>query len=142
MSYVSLVTLGVADLRRATAFYEALGWQRSPASVDDVVTFLRGSGGVALGLFGREDLAAEAGVPPAADTGRSVALAMNLPSAAEVVRVTEVAAAAGGRVTSAPRLADWGGTSAYVTDPDGHLWELAHNPGFPLAEDGSVDLPG
>lgn len=141
MGYVSLITLGVADLARAERFYTALGWDRSPASVDGVVTFLIGTGRMVLSLYGRDALAHDSGVAAAGD-GRSVALAVNVASPAQVRRLAERAVAAGGRVTAAPAQADWGGTTAYVTDPDGHLWEVAHNPGFPLADDGSITLPG
>ncbi|MTV24132.1 VOC family protein [Nitriliruptoraceae bacterium ZYF776] len=142
MDHVSLVTIGVRDLDRATAYYEALGWRRSSASVDGAVAFLSGHGSVALSLFGRDALAAEAGVPPASGAGRSLALAVNLPSEAAVDAYVAAAVAAGGRVTSPPTRAEWGGYSGYLTDPDGHLWEVAHNPGFPLADDGTVTLPG
>ncbi len=142
MAHVSLVTLGVSDLARATTFYEALGWRRSSASVDGVVTFLDG-GTVALGLFGRQALAAEAGLDPAPSTAAaSVALATNVTSEAEVDALLEAAERAGGRVTRPATRADWGGRSGYFTDPDGHLWEVAHNPGFPLDADGRVHLPG
>lgn len=141
MSYVSMITLGVTDLDRATRFYEAVGWQRSPASVTGTVAFLVGDGPVVLGLFGRDDLATEAGVPPAAGPGRSVALAANQPSREAVDRFVELVAAAGGTVTAAPTATEWGGYGGYVTDPDGHLWEVAHNDGFPLAEDGTITVP-
>ena len=141
MTHVSLITLGVDDLDRATAFYEAWGWRRSSASVDGVVSFLDG-GTVALGLFGRQDLATDAGVVAGAPGEHgNVALAMNLPSRDEVDEVLRSAAAAGGQVTKQATATDWGGYSGYVRDPDGHLWEVAHNPGFPLRDDGSVELP-
>lgn len=141
MPHVSLVTLGVGDLERSTSFYAALGWRRSRASVDGQVTFLVGDGPIVLSLFATEALAAETGVP-AGDTGRSIALAVNLPSEREVDRFVAAAREAGAVVTAPPTRADWGGYSGYLTDPDGHLWEVAHNPGFPLAEDGTVTLPG
>ncbi len=139
MPHISLVTLGVADLDRSSTFYEALGWERSSASVDGVVVFLRG-GNVALGLFGRSDLEAEAGTSLAPAPG-PVALAVNLPDEAAVDDLLEAAVHAGGRVTRPAQRADWGGYSGYVADPDGHLWEVAHNPGFRLGEDGRVELP-
>lgn len=141
MSHVSLITLGVDDLDRATAFYEAWGWRRSSASVDGVVSFLDG-GAVALGLFGREDLAADAGVvPDAPGEHGNVALAMNLASPDEVDDALRRAVAAGAQVTKPATTTEWGGYTGYVRDPDGHLWEVAHNPGFPLRDDGSVVLP-
>jgi uncharacterized protein len=140
MAHVSLITLGVDDLDAATRFYEALGWRRSSASVDGTVSFLRG-GALVLGLFGRRDLAAEAGVPPATGGGTSVALAANLPSEEAVDRMLADAEHAGGRITKPAERAEWGGYSGYVTDLDGHLWEIAHNPSFPLLADGSIRLP-
>jgi uncharacterized protein len=138
--HVSLITLGVDDLERATRFYEAWGWRRSSASVEGTVTFLRG-GAVVLALFGRDALAVEAGVPAAVAGPGSVALAMNLGDEAAVDAALEAAVAAGGTVTRPAERADWGGYSGYVTDLDGHLWEVAHNPGFPLLDDGRVQLP-
>jgi uncharacterized protein len=141
VAHVSLITLGVADVERATAFYTALGWHRSSASVTGEVAFLTGAGAVTLGLFGRDALAAESHVPPASGAARSVALAVNLPSEDEVDRFVATAEAAGAQVTAPPRRVAWGGYSGYLVDPDGHLWEVAHNPGFPLETDGSVRLP-
>ncbi len=142
MAHVSLITLGVDDLARATAFYRDMGWRLSEASVDGVVSFLRG-GAVVLGLFGAGDLAEDAGLPaePAAGMPRS-ALAMNVASPEAVTEALQRAADAGATVTRSARTADWGGTSGYFTDLDGHLWEVAHNPGFPLRPDGSLRLPG
>lgn len=141
-AHVSLITLGVTDLARAEAFYAALGWRRSDASVDGVVTFLRG-GALVLGLFGRRDLADDVGLTadelPAAPG--PVALACNLDSPDAVDAAIAAAADAGGRVVKPAVRAEWGGYSGYVADPDGHLWEYAHNPGFPLNADGSVVLP-
>jgi uncharacterized protein len=141
VAHVSLITLGVDDLARATAFYTALGWRRSSASVDGVVTFLQG-GTVALGLFGRQALAEDAALPATPAPGPSpIALAVNLATEAEVDEVIATAAEAGGRITKPAERADWGGYSGYVVDPDGHLWEVAFNPGFPLDDDGRITLP-
>ncbi len=144
MPHVSLITLGVDDLSRARAFYEALGWRRSAASVEGEVVFLQG-GTVVLALYGRADLARDAGVASASagtEAGtHAVALAVNLPDEADVDALLATAAAAGGRVTRPARRASWGGYSGYVTDPDGHLWEIAHNPLFPLDAEGRVELP-
>lgn len=156
MPHVSLITLGVDDLAATAAFYEALGWHRSSASVDGVVTFLQG-GNVALALFERDALAADAGLAArAADDGPSqgagssggsgashvgVALATNLPDEAAVDALLSAAESAGGRITKPAERAEWGGYSGYFTDPDGHLWEVAHNPGFGLLADGRVRLP-
>jgi uncharacterized protein len=141
MGHVSLITLGVEDVELATGFYEALGWRRSSASVEGEVAFMTG-GAVVLALFGRDDLAREAGIAGARPTGVSdVALAMNLGDPAAVDATMADAEAAGGRITRPAASADWGGYSGYVADPDGHLWEVAHNPSFGLLHDGRVVLP-
>lgn len=140
MAHVSLITLGVDDLDRATRFYVGLGWEHSSASVEDVIVFLRG-GAVVLALFGRDDLAAEAGLAAADPSGAAMALAMNVTSEDEVEETVVAAVRAGGWIARPGRRADWGGYSAYVTDPDGHLWEIAHNPMLPLDADGRITLP-
>lgn len=143
MAHISLVTLGVDDLDRASAFYEATGWRRSQASVPGTITFLRG-GAIVLALFPHGSLAADAGLPTPADgepARPSIALAMNVASEQLVDRALDDAERAGGRITKPAQRADWGGYSGYLSDPDGHLWEVAHNPLFPLADDGTVRLP-
>lgn len=136
---VSLVTLGVRDLRAATAFYERLGWRRSGASTDGVA-FLH-TGGAVVALFGREDLAADAGVDARGDGFRGVALAVNLPNREDVDAALADAQRAGARVVKPAQDAFWGGRSGYFADPDGHLWEVAWNPHFPMDEEGRVTLP-
>ncbi len=138
--HLSLITLGVADVARATAFYESLGWQRAETS-EPTITFLRlgtpGGGWVVLGLFGADDLAADAHqAPPAASPAlpasfRGVTLASNQPSRDEVDRVVAAFVAAGATIVKVPEAVVWGGYSGYVADPDGHLWEIAHNPFSP-----------
>ena len=140
MAHVSLITLGVDDLDRATRFYEDLGWLRSSASVAGTVAFL-GGGAVVLGLFGREGLALDAGVPPVGAGPASIALAMNLESPQAVDEAMATAEQAGARITKPAVTTDWGGYSGYFLDPDGHLWEVAHNPGFGLLADGRIELP-
>jgi uncharacterized protein len=140
VAHISLITLAVDDLAGATRFYEAMGWRRSSASVEGSVAFLRG-GAVVLGLFGCEDLAADAGVPPSSGGGPATALAMNVPTEHVVDETLAAAARAGGRVRKAARRTDWGGYSGYFEDLDGHLWEVAYNPGFRLMADGRVLLP-
>jgi uncharacterized protein len=139
VAHVSLITLGVDDLERATSFYTALGWSPSAASVPGFVSFLRG-GTVALSLFVREALVAEAGTALAPAPG-TIALAVNLPDEAEVDAFIATAESHGGTVTARPSRAEWGGYSGYLTDPDGHLWEVAHNPAWDLDADGRVALP-
>ncbi len=140
MAHISLITLAVGDLTAATHFYETMGWRRSSASVDGTVAFLRG-GAVVLGLFGRESLAADAGVAPSSGGGPAVALAMNVHTAQDVDETLAAAARAGGRISKPAQRTDWGGYSGYFEDLDGHLWEIAHNPGFRLMADGRVLLP-
>jgi predicted lactoylglutathione lyase len=135
MAYISLVTLGVQDVDRATSFYQALGWRRSTYSVDGVVSFLSG-GTVVLALYGSDALVQDAGVPAKAS------YAMNTYNVEEVDEKMRAAEAAGATVTAPATRADWGGYVGYFTDLDGHLWEVAHNPDFPLGDDGLVFLPG
>lgn len=135
---ISMITLGVTDLERARRFYEGLGWRGQ--EVQETVFFQ--IGGMALVLWGREKLAADAGV-----VGRitgdfsSISLAHNVRSRAEVDEVLEAAAAAGGSITRPAQDTFYGGYAGHVADPDGHLWEIAYNPNIPLAPDGSVTLP-
>lgn len=136
---ITLVTLGVADVARAAAFYEALGLKRSSASQDSVAFF--DMGGVALGVFGWDALAEDAQVAPQGSGFRGVSLAWNLGGEAEVDAAFARALAAGGQAAKAPHKVFWGGYSGYFTDLDGHLWEVAHNPMAPLRADGSMTLP-
>ncbi len=136
---LTLVTLGVADVARATSFFEALGWRKSSASNDDVSFFQLG--GMALSVFGRQALADDANVSSEGTGFRGVSLAINLESEAEVDRVATEWLSCGGTMVKQPHRAFWGGYSGYVADLDGHLWELAHNPGFTLMPDGSMQLP-
>lgn len=140
MPHVSLITLGVSDLERATRFYEALGWERSVASVPGTVTFLHGST-AALALFGREELARDARIEAGPGGASAVALATNLEDEEAVDTLLARAREAGATVTREAQRADWGGYSGYFRDPDGHLWEVAYNPAFELRADGGVVLP-
>ena len=135
---VSLVTLGVRDLPRARAFYEALGWRSTTDPSLGVVFFQ--AGGMVLALWGRDELAADSGVPDGGGWG-GVTLAHNLRFPAEVDAVVDAAAAAGATVARAPGPTFWGGYSGVFVDPDGHPWEVAHNPRWTLEADGSVRLP-
>jgi predicted lactoylglutathione lyase len=136
---VSLITLGVEDLARSKAFYGALGW--SGQEVEETVFFQ--AGGSAVVLWGREKLADDAGVSPRPETVGfgGMALAQNVRSPAEVDEIIAAAARAGGRITRPPQPTSYGGYAGYFADPDGHLWEIAHNPGFTLADDGTLTLP-
>ena len=136
---ISLVTLGVADVAAARGFYQRLGWVASARSTAEVAFFQ--AGGMVLSLYGRAALAADAQVPGEGGGFSGIALAWNGRDAAEVDAVLAAAVAAGGRLVKPAQAASWGGYSGYFTDPDGHLWEVAHNPGFPLDAAGAVRLP-
>lgn len=152
---ISLITLGVTDLDRAAAFYDRMGWRRSVSQAQGVVFYQIGP--LAVALFPRADLAADAlGASnhkdggSAADAGVAepptgsyppVALGYNTRTADEVDEVLANARAAGGTVVKPAQQAFWGGYSGYFADPDGFLWEVAHNTGFALADDGSLLLP-
>ena len=134
---VSLVTLGVADVPRAWAFYEALG--RSGQSPDGDVVFFQ-AGGMVLALWGRDKLAEDSAVEDPGGWG-GVTLAHNVGSPAEVDAVLAEARAAGARIGRPGAASFWGGYTGIFIDPDGHPWEVAHNPGWVLTDDGSVHLP-
>ena len=133
-----MITLGVADVDRAKKFYERLGWQGQ--TVEETVFFQ--VGGLALVLWGRKQLADDAGLDDAETGGfGGVALAHNVRSRSEVDDAVRRAEDAGATVTRRPRSTFYGGYAGCFTDPDGHVWEVAHNPGFPLHEDGSISVP-
>lgn len=135
---VSVITLGVADLARARRFYEALGWRTGAAPDDDVVFFQ--CGGTVLALWDRARLADDSAVT---DGGGwvGVTLAHNVGSPAEVDAVIAQAREAGATIGREGAATFWGGYSGVFTDPDGHPWEVAHNPRWGLEPDGSVRLP-
>ncbi|HSD03114.1 MAG TPA: VOC family protein [Gaiellales bacterium] len=134
---VSLVTLGVSDLGRARAFYEGLGWTSGAAPADDVVFFQ--AGGMVVALWGREQLAEDSVMTDTGGWG-GVTLAYNTRSPAEVDAVLDEARAAGGTVLRGGAATFWGGYSGVFADPDGHPWEVAHNPHWTIRNDGSVQL--
>lgn len=138
---ITLVTLGVDDLAVARRFFEeGLGWQRANVPSDDVAFYQCGS--MALGLFGRTDLAKDAGLSDDGSGFIPSNIAWNGRSEDEVDTVFAKAVSAGAAPVKQPERAFWGGYSSYVRIPGtGHLLELAYNPGFPLAEDGAVQLP-
>jgi uncharacterized protein len=135
---VSLVTLGVRDLARARRFYEALGWTTRARPEDDVVFFQ--AGGLVLALWGRANLAEDTAVADGGGWG-GITLAHNVRSPEEVDAVLAEAEAAGATVARPGAETFWGGYSGVFVDPEGHPWEVAHNPRWPLAADGSVELP-
>lgn len=134
---LSLVTLGVDDLARARAFYEeGLGWR--PADAPEGVVFYQ-LPGMAFALWSRSELAGDART--AVDgTFSGIALACNQRTEDDVDRVLAQAEQAGARILKPAERAPWGGYSGYFADPDGHVWEVAYNPGWPLAEDGTITL--
>ena len=134
---VSLITLGVADLGRARRFYEALGWSTGAKPGDDVVFFQ--AGGMVVALWDRARLAEDSAVEDTGGCG-GIALALNLGSPAEVDAVTEEARAAGATIGREPAETFWGGCSSLFIDPDGHPWEVAHNPHWTVTESGGVEL--
>jgi len=136
---LSFVTLGVADLERSRRFYRALGWRESSASQAAVAFFQAGS--VAFALFGRADLAADAGVSAAGSGFPAFTLAHNVADEAAVEATLAEAVAAGGRLVLAGTRAPWGGFRGYFADPDGFLWEICHNPFVELDDEGAIRLP-
>jgi uncharacterized protein len=136
---ISIVTLGVADLPRAVSFYEALGWERAASSMDEIAWFHTADSN--LGLFPTHELAADANLPAERGPFDGVTLAINVETAGDVDRCLAEAVAAGGRLLKAATDAVWGGRSGYFADPDGHPWEVAHNPGFAIGPEGRVQIP-
>jgi predicted lactoylglutathione lyase len=136
---LTLVTLGVSDIARSRAFYEAWGWRASAASQPEVVFFQ--ANGLALALWGRADLAKDAEIEDRPTGFSAIALAYNARSKEEADDVYARAIAAGATVTKPLHDVFWGGYSGYFSDPDGHLWEVAWNPAFPLDEEGHMFLP-
>jgi catechol 2,3-dioxygenase-like lactoylglutathione lyase family enzyme len=134
-----IVTLGVVDLDRSIGFYRGLGWEQRGDRAQGIVWFR--TSGPWVGLFPTDALAADAGMtsgelPPY----RGLSLAVNLPSEDEVEAAFDLVRRLGAAVVKAPERAEWGGYSGYFADPDGHLWELCYNPGFPLDEHGRIEI--
>jgi uncharacterized protein len=136
---LSVVTLGVGDLKRSIVFYEQLGWRRSVAKADGIAFFQLP--GIALALYPREELARDANASSEGRGFRGITLAYNCATREEADSVLSEARAAGGSIVKPARQALWGGYSGYFSDPDGFLWEVAWNPSFKIAEDGSLQLP-
>jgi catechol 2,3-dioxygenase-like lactoylglutathione lyase family enzyme len=137
---LSLVTLGVADLDRSRRFYEdGLGWKRG--NKEDGVAFFQLPGSI-LALWSRESLAEDAGLPAEGSGFSGIALAYNARSRAEVDSVLDEARAAGAKILKSGKETFWGGYSGYFSDPDGHVWEVAHNPFWSIDEAGRVSLSG
>ena len=137
---VTLITLGGQDLDRSRRFYADWGWQAHPASQPGLVLFQMT--GAALALFQRGELAHDQGRPEAELGTGAMTLAQNCANDAEADAVFAAALAAGARAIKPPEKAVWGGYSGYFADPDGHVWEIACNPFWPLDADGALTLPG
>ena len=139
---ITLITLGVRDLPRSRQFYrQGLGWTESSAG-NEQVAFFQLSGGLALGLFGRAALAEDAHLADAGPGFGGITIAQNQRSKAEVDAVIAAAVQAGGTLLKAAEDVFWGGYSGYFADPDGHPWEIAWNPFFPMDAAGGLVLPG
>jgi predicted lactoylglutathione lyase len=137
---LNIVTLGVADVARARAFYEALGWEAASSSMDEICWMQ--VAGTWLGLWSRGLLAEDAGLPdgePGSFGG--ITLAINLTSTEAVDEAMATALAAGATVTQPAVMVEWGIYRGYFTDLDGHPWEVAWNPGFPVNDDGTIHIP-
>jgi len=138
--WISLMTLGVRDIERSRRFYrEGLGWPMSTASAEDVAFFR--TGGVVLALYKREMLAADGNLSPEGSGFAGIGLAHNVATRELVDAALEAAVHVGGTLLKPGNETEWGGYTGYFADPDGFLWEIAWNPGFPLRENGSIDLP-
>ncbi|HWS03261.1 MAG TPA: VOC family protein [Gammaproteobacteria bacterium] len=136
---ISLITLGVHDLQKSTAFFKCLGWHSSVKAATGVAFFQCGS--IVVSLFPLADLAKDAGVSPARSGFGGFAIAYNTRRREDVDTTLAEAAAAGAQIIKPAQDAFWGGYSGYFRDLDGHLWEVAWNPGFPLDERGAIQLP-
>lgn len=139
MPHISLVTLGVTDIAKATAFYERLGFARSGASQESVSFFTAGA--VVLGLWSREEQCADANAGQVWTGNGGMVVAMNCATEAEVDAMLDKAKAAGAMLLKPAAKVCWGGYNGYFADPDGHIWEVTYNPFWPLREDGRIDLP-
>ena len=137
---LEVVIVPVSDLDRSIAFYRALGWELRGNRSEGIVWFR--TSGTWIGLFPRGDLAEDAALATADDLPpfRDLTLALNLPTEQDVDAGFETMLAAGATLVKAAHRVDWGGYSGYVADPDGHLWELCHNPTFPIDDEGRIEI--
>lgn len=135
----TIVTLGVASLQQSIAFYRALGWEQRGDETAGITWFR--TSGTWIGLFGHEELAADVGLEAEQpNTFRGITLALNYNDPAEVEAALANAVSAGATLVKPGTLAEWGGYSGYFADPDGHLWEAAFAPGFPVSDEGTIDI--
>jgi predicted lactoylglutathione lyase len=138
--HISLITLGVADVGKATSFYERLGFVRSKKASQGSVSFFR-AGTVVLALWSREEQRKDGGAHEIWTGNGGTCVAQNVGSERDVDEAMAKAKAAGARILKPAGKTFWGGNNGYFADPDGHLWEIAHNPFWPLEADGRVVLP-
>jgi uncharacterized protein len=137
---ISLITLGIRNLRRSVRFYrDVLGWKTEYAEGDPIAFYQLN--GLVLGLYGQEALAKDARVSPRGHGFRGITLAHNVRSRRAVDEIFAQLRKRGGTIVKPPEVAEWGGYGGYFADPDGHLWEVAHNPGWKLDKHGAVVLP-
>jgi uncharacterized protein len=136
---LSIVTLGVTDLKLSREFYERLGWRRSMAGTEGIVFFQ--AGGMALALYPRQELAKDAHIAADGMGFCGMTVAYNARTREEVDSVLAEAAAAGAKILKPAEEAFWGGYSGYFSDPDGFPWEVAWNPGISITKDGSIQIP-
>jgi uncharacterized protein len=137
---LAIVTLGVADLDRSIAFYSGLGWEQRGDRAQGIVWFRTATSW--LGLFPADELAADAALPlEPLPAYRGITLAVNLPTEADVDAAFALVRELGAHVVKEPERMEWGGYSGYFTDPDGHVWELCFNPGFPIDDEGRITIP-
>jgi predicted lactoylglutathione lyase len=137
---ITLITLGVADIARATAFYRSLGFVKSNTASQDEVSFFR-AGGVVLALWGREAQGEDANAGDVWNGNGGMVVAQNVASEAEVDAVMARAATSGARILKPASKTFWGGYNGYFADPDGHVWEVAFNPHWGLDQQGLIELP-
>jgi uncharacterized protein len=137
---ITLITLGVADVAKATAFYQSLGFVKSKTESQESVSFFR-AGSVVLALWGREAQIEDANASALWTGNGGIVVAQNVASEAEVDAVMATAEAAGARILKQAAKTFWGGYNGYFADPDGHLWEVAFNPHWGLDEQGLIKLP-
>ena len=136
---ISIITLGVSDLERSKEFYERLGWRRTMRKAEGIAFFQ--AGGMALALFPRSELAKDANIAAEGHGFCGITLAQNMRTREEVDSLLAEAVAAGAKILKPAQEVFWGGYSGYFSDPDGFLWEVAWNPHFPIAADGSIQIP-
>lgn len=139
-SRINIVGLGVADLEKATAFYEKLGFVKSQKASQPTISFFR-AGGAVLSLFGAEALAEDACAQDHWTGKGGITIAQNLESEAAVDEFMALAASAGAKILKPAAKTFWGGYGGYFADPDGHVWEVAHNPFIEIGENGILKLP-